>query len=518
MVLVNPSPNSVNADLHFVPSIHLPDTNRAAVKAAAATNAAATISKGTIVTNAPAPFRAAFSSQGPLLAGGGDILKPDIIAPGQDVLAAVAPPGNRNRLFDLYSGTSMSSPHMAGLGALMKQAHPDWSPAAIKSAFMTTAYQSNDYSAFGWGAGHVDPNKAVDPGLVFDNDFDDWLDVPRGSGSRYRPAATPLDASDLNLASIAIGDLAGTQTVKRAATSVGSQSETYSVSVQGLTGITVAPSANSFTAAPGSTTNWTVTFTRTTAPLGTYQTGFITWTGDKGHVVRMPVVIRPVSLAAPAEVTFDTLTGPSSWDVKTGYVGTLNASVRGLVPATATDYVVTQDPDANWISCGDTQGTFVRNTLFRPERRTPASVSTRTPSRPREPTWICSSARVRPLVGVSADGDSDEEVNFLSAARASRTLSHSPCTCTGSTRLGPSATGTLFEWAVGSASAGNTTLGITPAGPTTIGGTKTVTANFAGLCPTPGTWASCGTTTARAIIGSHRPPCEHAVGRHTQQR
>ena len=195
MVLVNPTPNSVNADLHFVPSIHLPDTNRAAVKAAAATNATATISKGTIVTNAPAPFRATFSSQGPLLAGGGDILKPDIIAPGQDVLAAVAPPGNANRLFDVYSGTSMSSPHMAGLGALMKQAHPDWSPAAIKSAFMTTAYQANvgqtdGYTAFGWGAGHVDPNKAADPGLVFDNDFDDWLAFLEGQRPRDRSAAS----------------------------------------------------------------------------------------------------------------------------------------------------------------------------------------------------------------------------------------------------------------------------------------------------------------------------------------
>ena len=67
-------------------------------------------------------------------AGGGDILKPDIFAPGQDILAAVAPPGNPARDFDLYSGTSMSSPHVAGLGALLKQAHPDWSPMAIKSA------------------------------------------------------------------------------------------------------------------------------------------------------------------------------------------------------------------------------------------------------------------------------------------------------------------------------------------------------------------------------------------------
>ena len=76
--------------------------------------------------------------------GNGDLLKPDVIAPGQDVLAAVAPPGNGGSKFDLYSGTSMSSPHVAGLAALLKDLHPDWSPMAIKSALMTTAYDILD--------------------------------------------------------------------------------------------------------------------------------------------------------------------------------------------------------------------------------------------------------------------------------------------------------------------------------------------------------------------------------------
>ena len=187
MIMVNATPNSVNADLHFVPSIHLADTLFNTVEAAAQAGKTASISKGTIVYDADAPFTASFSSRGPITAGGGDILKPDIIAPGQDILAAVAPPGNHGRDFDLYSGTSMSSPHITALGALVHQAHPDWSPMMIKSALMTTAYQGHDYDPFNWGAGHVDPNKATDPGLVFDSNLDDWL---RSSRARTSTPAT----------------------------------------------------------------------------------------------------------------------------------------------------------------------------------------------------------------------------------------------------------------------------------------------------------------------------------------
>ena len=111
MILVNTSANSINADFHFVPTVHLPVDDRVAVETYAATaGATATINQSTIVFNAPAPFTASFSSRGPLRAGGGDLLKPDVIAPGQDILAAVAPPGQAGLSFNLLSGTSMSSP------------------------------------------------------------------------------------------------------------------------------------------------------------------------------------------------------------------------------------------------------------------------------------------------------------------------------------------------------------------------------------------------------------------------
>ncbi|MCJ7711817.1 MAG: S8 family peptidase, partial [Chloroflexi bacterium] len=186
MILVNTSANSINADFHFVPTVHLQNTDRAAVMAyAATTGATATINAATIVYDAPAPFTASFSSRGPLRAASGDLLKPDVIAPGQDILAAVAPPGNSGRDFDLYSGTSMSSPHVAGLAALLMDLHPDWSPMMVKSALMTTATDvldggtpapnTNPVLIFRQGAGHVQPNSAADPGLVYNSSWNDWL-------------------------------------------------------------------------------------------------------------------------------------------------------------------------------------------------------------------------------------------------------------------------------------------------------------------------------------------------------
>ena len=344
MILVNTSLNSINADLHFVPTVHLQSTDRAAVKAYAATaNPTATINASTIIYNAQAPFTAAFSSRGPLLAGNGDVLKPDLMAPGQDVLAAVAPPGNNGRSFDIYSGTSMSSPHVAGLAALMKEKYPSWSPMMIKSALMTTAYDvldggtpapnTNPVLIFRQGAGHVQPNSALNPGLVYDSGFNDWLALicatqPQGLDATCNAlwnAGYSKDASNLNQASIAIGDLAGLQTVKRKLTNVSSTSVTVASSVTGMAGFTVSVSPPSLTLAPGETKEFTVNFLRTSAALNAYTGGQLTWTGGR-NPVRSPIVVRPVALAAPTQVS-------GSYSVTFGYDGPFTATPRGLIPA-----------------------------------------------------------------------------------------------------------------------------------------------------------------------------------------
>jgi hypothetical protein len=184
MVLYNDPAGATNtlALFHSVPTIHLVASDGLAVKnyiAAAGEAATASLSQAQVVSNLPAPLIAAGSSRGPSLAAGGDLLKPDIAAPGSDILAAVAPPNNANQLFALYSGTSMAAPHVLGVGMLLKQQHPNWSPMMIKSALMTTGTNLLDNVSeaariFNQGAGHITPNSATNPGLVFDSNINDW--------------------------------------------------------------------------------------------------------------------------------------------------------------------------------------------------------------------------------------------------------------------------------------------------------------------------------------------------------
>ena len=108
-----------------MPTVHLDDATRAAIKAYVATAGATRDDhRRDVVFDAPAPLMAAFSSRGPLLAGGGDLLKPDVIGSGCGHPRRRSRPEPTGRAFDLLSGTSMSSPHVAGLGALLTQAHP----------------------------------------------------------------------------------------------------------------------------------------------------------------------------------------------------------------------------------------------------------------------------------------------------------------------------------------------------------------------------------------------------------
>jgi subtilisin family serine protease len=489
MVLVNTSPNSLNADFHYVPTVHLADTDRAAVKAyAGSSGATATINQATLVFDVPAPFTASFSSRGPLIAAGGDLLKPDVIAPGQDILAAVAPPGNGGLSFNVYSGTSMSAPHVAGVAALLRQMHPDWSPMMIKSAIMTTASDVLDgpntdpLVIFRQGAGHIVPTKAGDPGLVYDSDFNDWLALLCGTTTGVSPALCnalgnagySFDPSDMNVASIAIGDLVASQTVTRRVTNVGRSPATYTPTVTGLAGITVRVSPERLRIAPGQTKTFTVTFTTASATFNTYVGGQLTWS-DGTHVVRSPVVVRPLPLSVPLEVAG---TGaPITYNAKFGYNGPFTASPRGLIPATTTDDVVADDPDDTFTPDPNAPGTvaipitiasgttYARFALF------DANVS---PASDLDLYLF----RGTTLVGISGSGTSNEQINLVNPTAGSDYVLY----VHGFAVSSPSgAQFRLFQWLLGTADAGNMTV----SAPTTAtsGTTAPITLTFTGLAP-----------------------------------
>jgi hypothetical protein len=338
------------ADVHVAPATHVDNVTGDAIKAYVSGTASPTASftDGKPVTPTSAPSIAGFSSRGPSSATG-DQLKPDIAAPGVDVLAAVSPAGHGGRLWDLESGTSMSSPHIAGLSLLIKQKHPDWTPDMIKSAMMTTAYDlKSGADPFAQGAGQVDPTKFLDPGLVYQSGgFNKYLGFICGVMGDSVSSACPqlkIRPNELNLPSMAIGALAGTDTLHRSVTNVAGVAETYTAKVTGLTGLNVVVSPSSFTLAPGAAADYAVSFTENNAPFNVYATGFITLTGDKGHVVRIPVVVQPVKLAAPAEVTGSGTTGSLSYPVKAGFAGTLGRTIRGIQVATKFDHTVNGDP------------------------------------------------------------------------------------------------------------------------------------------------------------------------------
>ena len=180
-----------------------------------------------------------FSSRGPDGAAN-DIIKPDVTAPGVNILAGHTPTppriegGAPGQLFQSISGTSMSAPHVAGVAALLKQLHPAWNGDMIKSALMTTGRQDvvkeNGTTAadpFDFGGGHIVPNSAADPGLVYQASFNEYLAFlceadpsvftnPTATSTHSAVAATrPIRAISTSHRSASAGSLAARQSPAR---------------------------------------------------------------------------------------------------------------------------------------------------------------------------------------------------------------------------------------------------------------------------------------------------------------
>ena len=338
MILVNVIPGSIDTDFHSVPTVHLDSTYHDAVVAYAATEGAtATFTTGNSTSySPPTPQVAGFSSRGPVLADGSDLLKPDIAAPGVSILAAGPNQESTDPTYEFLSGTSMAAPHIAGLAALYLGERPNATPAEIKSAMMTTAYDTVDADGnavtdpFAQGAGHVDPTRFFEPGLLYLNGKLDWYAYLQGLG--YDAGVEPIDGSNLNLASISIGSLTAPETITRTVTST--QAGTFDATIDGLAGIdaVVEPSSLTFGAA-GESQTFSVTFSRVDAALDEFATGSLTWTsGDT--TVRSPIAVQPVTIVAPASVDGEGVTGSVAVEVTPGGDGEIPLSTSGLSAGT----------------------------------------------------------------------------------------------------------------------------------------------------------------------------------------
>ncbi|TFD11145.1 serine protease [Cryobacterium sp. TMT1-2-2] len=344
MLLVNRTPADVDTDEHSVPSIHLDAPAFDPVFAYAAT-AGATVTftpDNTTATQTPVPQMAGFSSRGPVTADGGDLLKPDIAAPGVSILADGPNAEGADPTFQFESGTSMASPHIAGLAALILGFRPLATPAEIKSVMMTTAKNTVDATGapvtdpFAQGAGQVNPSSFDFPGLVYQSGPADWLAYLQGIG--FDAGVEPIDASNLNLPSIQIGALTAPETITRTVTAV--RVGTYTavpIEIPGITAV-VSPAEMTFSAV-GEKQSYTVTFTRTDAPLDQYATGSLDWgfgnsgSGDPGDffdVVHSPIAVRPVTVVAPTEVAGTGLDGSIDITVAPGGSEPVALNLSGL--------------------------------------------------------------------------------------------------------------------------------------------------------------------------------------------
>jgi hypothetical protein len=478
MVLTNVETNSTDADLHSLPTVHLDGPAAAAVRTYARTAGARARLDANGRDRTRVPQIAGFSSRGPAVPGNGDILKPDLSAPGVSIVAAVAPPFNFGRRWDLYSGTSMASPHIAGLAAFIHARRPNWSPMEIKSAMMTTAYNlQGQHSPSTQGAGHVDPRRFLDPGLTLDSQASDWMSFLAGQGvvtADGTPISSrPIIASQLNAPSIGIGELVGRQTIRRRITNVTDRAEHYTITSTGLPGVTVTPSVRTIVVQPRATRTVYLTFVANdAAQFDTFVSGKVILTGSRNHVVRLPVAIRPTRVSVDDEVTGEVPSGSAPISGRAGFEGTLDAQAAGLSGSTPVQATVTQgtfDPAAPTADAD----TF-HTTLTVPPGN--GAVRFRVDGGPSDDLdlFVYSGAT---LVGISATASADETITGTGLPAGTYDVYVHAFTA--------AAGGASFsydQWAVPPTPAGNLTVSPTSV-PVSTGERFTLTATWTGLSP-----------------------------------
>jgi subtilisin family serine protease len=330
-----------------------------------------------------------FSSRGPDV----DFLKPDVIAPGKNILGGnTTKPANgkQGQEFQHLSGTSQATPHVAGVAALIKQARKDWTPAAIKSALITTSRQADivreedsaPATAIDMGAGQIVPNNALNPGLLYETaiaEFDVFLcanEQPRLSNAECQALFAAVDtdnkplyglrAEDINLPSAYIRELIAAREIKRRVTNPG-PAAIYDAEWQlfdadgNPSDINVAVTPAKLDLGQGETKHFTLTFSvdANVEASKDLQVGHLKWV-NSDHVVYSPLVVQP-STAQLATQLFATGTGAAGslpLDLEFGYTGEYYAVSTGLHLPLILDRATVND------KCPDPVPTVVANGNF----------------------------------------------------------------------------------------------------------------------------------------------------------
>ncbi|KAI3511893.1 hypothetical protein L1887_19053 [Cichorium endivia] len=269
----------------------------------------------------PAPVMAIFSSKGPNIITP-DIIKPDITAPGVNILAAWSPLATENTAgnsldYNIISGTSMSCPHVSAVVALLKSVHPNWSPAMIRSAIMTTATitdntgnlikrdDSTTATPSDYGSGHINPGAAVDPGLVYNFDTNDLINYLCSSGASLAQLKNltgtpvcknpPTSSYNFNYPSIGVANLTGNMSVYRTVTYIGEGPTVYYSKLE-ITGVkaSVYPNVLRF-GKWGEKMTYRIDFVAYESSNGSFEFGSLTWTNNL-HTVRSPIAVNVVSV------------------------------------------------------------------------------------------------------------------------------------------------------------------------------------------------------------------------------
>jgi len=375
MVLSNSAEDSgIVADSHSIPSVHVSHELGEALRQHLADNSSVTISftdgQATLAPN-PNIFSdnmGIFSSRGPTLQGGSNYMKPNITAPGVDILAGYTPQSYAEfptgEYFGLMSGTSMASPHVAGAGALLVALHPDWTPAEIESALTTTAnpqHWKEDTTTpadpFDMGSGRVNLFQAAKAGLVLDEIEADYLAANPSIGG---------SPSTLNIASLANGQCLTLCDWERTVRSTLDYTVTWTAEFTTPVGMVVTATPSTFELRPGA--EQTIEIQADIEGIevdGTWQFATMVLRPDDGDIPNalIPMVVLPTNAIMPDRVleTVDEKSGTEIVEITAREIPEMTLDVDGLTPGTVITQTLSEDatPDDPYDNLNDDTVFFI---------------------------------------------------------------------------------------------------------------------------------------------------------------